>query len=89
MDVTFSRAIVNVGNSLVNDGRVVVEIVVELALIEKLGMFSIGLLEFDSNLEVGFDVNPLVYLAESTLVNFTDNFVVFTYFFRHLRHRFK
>jgi len=41
MDVTFSRAIVNVRNSLVNDGRVVVEIVVELALIEKLGMFSI------------------------------------------------
>jgi hypothetical protein len=65
------------------------KIVVELALIKKLGMFSIGLLEFDSNFEVGFNVDPLIYLTESALINFADNFVVFTYFFRHLRHHFK
>lgn len=36
--VTFGGAVVNVGNSLVNDCGVVVQVVVQFALVNQLGM---------------------------------------------------
>jgi hypothetical protein len=35
---TFGGAVVNIGDSLVDDGRVVVEVVVEFALVDELGV---------------------------------------------------
>jgi hypothetical protein len=49
-------------------------------------MFGVGLFKFDGDLKVGLDVDPLVDLPKSPLINFADNFVVLTYFLGHLRH---
>jgi len=49
-------------------------------------MFGVGLFKFDGNLEVGLDVDSLIYLSEGPLINFADDLVVFTHLLRHLWH---
>ena len=51
-------------------------------------MFGIGLFKFDSNFEIGLDVNSLVDLSECSFIDFSNNFVVFANFLGHLRHDF-
>ena len=46
------------------------EVVVEFALVEELGMFSAGRLKFDCYLEVCFSVYTLVDLPEGPLATF-------------------
>jgi hypothetical protein len=86
MEVTLGGAVVNIGYAFVNDGGIVVEVIVEFALIHKLRMFGVNGFEFDGDLEVSFDVESLKDLSEGALVNFAYNFVVFTYLLWHLRH---
>ena len=51
-------------------------------------MFGIRLFKFDGDFEAGLGVYSLIYLSEGSLINFPDDFVVFPYFLRHLRHGF-
>ena len=62
------------------------KVVVQLALIEELRMFSAGGLEFNSHLEVCLCVDALVDLAESTLPYLLDYFEIFTHLLRQIRH---
>lgn len=55
------------------------EVVVQLAFVDKLRMIGVGGLDFDSHFEIGFGVDGLVDLPESTLVDFADNFEVLAY----------
>ena len=63
------------------------EVIVQLTLIHQLGVFGVADLKLDGNFEVGLGVDALVDLAEGSLIEFLDNFVVLAYFFRYLRHR--
>ena len=58
------------------------EVVVEFALVEELGMFSAGWLEFDCHLEVGFGVYALVDLPEGPLAHLLQDLEVFTHLLR-------
>ena len=62
------------------------EVVVELALVHQLWVFSVCGLELDGDLEVGLGVDPLEDLSKSTFVQFPYYLVVPSYFLRNLRH---
>ena len=83
---TFGGAVVGVGNALIYNGGIVVEVVVEFAFVEKLRVLAVYGLEFDGHFQVGLDVDSLVDFSEGALVDFTQNFVVFANFLGHLRH---
>ena len=77
---TFSGAVVDVGDSLVDDGGVVVEVVVKFAFVDELGVVGVDWLNFDSDLEVGLGVDGLVDLSEGAFVDFSDDLEVLAYF---------
>ena len=52
--LTFRRAVVDVGDALVDDRGVLEEVLVELALIEELRVLGADRLELNSHLHVGF-----------------------------------
>ena len=89
ISLTFGGTVVNIGNTFVDDGGVVVEVVIELAFIHKLRVFGVAGFEFDGHFEVGFGVDALVDLSEGSLIDFAYDFVVFANFFWYLRHTFK
>lgn len=62
------------------------EVVVQFALVDELGVLGVHGLEFDCHLQVGFGVYGLVDLAECPLVDLADYFVVFAHLLYHLRH---
>ncbi len=84
--VTFSGAVVNVGDSLVDDCGVVVEVVVEFAFVNQLRVVSSGRFNFYCNFQVGLGVDGLVDLSESSLVDLPDDLEVFSHLLKHLRH---
>jgi hypothetical protein len=57
-----SGAEVNVGDSLVDYGWIIVEEVVDFAFVKELGVLSIDWLCFDCNFKVSFDVDGLIDL---------------------------
>ena len=83
---TFCRAVVDVGYAFVDDGGIVVEVVIELALVDELGILGADWFEFDCDLKVGFGVDALVDLSECSLVDFPYDFVIFPNLLNHLRH---
>ena len=87
MTDTFGGAVVDVGDPFVDDGGVIVEVIVELAFINELRVVSVDGLDFDSDFKVGASVNGLVDLPKGSFVNFSDNFKIFAYFFQHLWHQ--
>jgi hypothetical protein len=64
-----------------------VQIVVELALVDQLGVFCVDGLDLHGHLEVCLCVYGLVDLPEGALVDLADDLEVFTHLFQHLRHR--
>ena len=83
---TFSGTVVNIWNSLVDDGGVVVEVVVEFAFVDELGVVGICGLDLNCDFEVGFGVDGLVDLSEGSLINFADDLEVLADFLKHLGH---
>ncbi len=83
---TFGGAVVDVGDALVDDGAVVMEVVVEFALIDQLGVFGVHRLYLHSHLQVGLGVDGLVDLSECTFVDLPNHFEVLPYLLQHLRH---
>lgn len=83
---TFSWAVVHVGDSFVDDCTVVMQVVVEFAFVDQLGVIWIYGLDFYSHFQVGFGIDRLVDLAECAFVNFFGDFEVFANFFNHLWH---
>ncbi len=84
--VTFGGAVVNVGNSLVDDCGVVVQVVVEFALVNKLWVIGVCRLDFHSHFQVGLGVNGLVNLAKGALIDLSDDLEVLAYLLKHLGH---
>ena len=62
------------------------QVVVQFALVDQLRARGIHRFEFYSHLQVGLCVYALVDFAESALVDFAQDFVVFTHLLHHLRH---
>ena len=73
---TFSRAVVNVGNSLVDDCGIIVEVVVKLAFVYQLGMFGVNGLNLHSNFKIGLGVDCLVDFSKGSLINLPDDFEI-------------
>ena len=73
---TFGGAVVNVGNTLIDDGGIIVEVVVELAFVNQLRMFGIDGFYFHGNFKIGLGVDCLVDLSKSSLINLPDDFEV-------------
>jgi hypothetical protein len=84
--VTFGGAVVNVGNSLVNDCGVVVQVVVQFALVNQLGMVRVCRLDFHRHFQVCLGVNGLVNLSKGTFIDLPDDLEVFAYLLKHLGH---
>ena len=83
---TFGRAVVDVRDTFIDDGGVVVEIVVKFALIDELGMISVDRLNFDSHFEVGSGIDGLIDFPEGAFINFFNYFKVLANFLKHLWH---
>jgi hypothetical protein len=60
--VTLCRVVVNIGNSLVNDSRIVMQVVVDLALLVEQEMDCISRLNLNCDYQVGFGVESVKYL---------------------------
>ena len=73
---TFGRTVVNVGNSLVDDCGIIVEVVVKLAFVYQLGVFGIDGFYFHCNFKIGLGVDCLIDLSEGSLINLSDDFEV-------------
>ena len=73
---TFGRTVVNVGNSLVDDCGIIVEIVVKLTFVYQLGVFGIDGFYLHCNFKIGLGVDCLVDLSEGSLINLSDDFEV-------------
>lgn len=84
--ITFGGTVVNIGDSLVNDCGVVVQVVVEFALVDELWVIGVCGFDFDGDFEVGFGVDGLVNLAEGSFIDLSDDLEVFTNLFKHLGH---
>ena len=73
---TFGRTVVNVGNSLVNDSGIIVEVVVKLAFVYQLGVFGIDGFYLHCNFKIGLGVDCLINLSEGPFINLSDDFEV-------------
>jgi hypothetical protein len=73
---TFGRTVVNVGNSLVNDCGIIVEVVVKLAFVYQLGVFGIDGFYLHCNFKIGLGVDCLINLSEGPFINLSDDFEV-------------
>lgn len=73
---TFGRTVVNVGNSLVDDCGIIVEVVVKLTFVYQLGVFGIDGFYLHCNFKIGLGVDCLVDLSEGSLINLSDDFEV-------------
>lgn len=62
------------------------QVVVQFALINELGVVGVDRFYFDRNLQVCFGIDSLVDLAKSALVDFADDFEVLSDFLDHLWH---
>lgn len=62
------------------------EVVVQLAFVNKLRMIGSDRFQLDSHLQVGLDVDSLVDLSEGPLVNLPNDLEVLAYSFQHLWH---
>jgi len=74
--VTFGRTVVDIRDSLIDDGRVIVQVVVELALVDQLGMIRTNRFEFHCHLQVSLHIDGLVDLSKGTLIDLSDDFKV-------------
>jgi hypothetical protein len=83
---TFGGTVVNVGDSLVNNCGVVVEVVVEFAFVNELWVIRVCGFDFDGHFQVCFGVNGLVNLSEGSFIDLSDDLEVFTNLFKHLGH---
>jgi hypothetical protein len=81
---TLCGAIVDVGDTLIDNRGVIVEVIVQLAFIKKLRVISVSGLKFDGNLEVSLGVDALIDLSESAFTNFTDQFEIFSDLLRQM-----
>jgi hypothetical protein len=77
---TLCRTVVDVRNSLVNDGGIIVEVVIKLAFVYQLRMFSVYGFHFHSDFEIGLSVDGLVDFSERSLINLSDDFEIFADF---------
>jgi hypothetical protein len=73
---TFCRTVVNVGNSLVDNCGIIVEVVVKLAFIYQLGVFGIDGFYLHCNFKIGLGVDCLINLSEGPFINLSDDFEV-------------
>ena len=73
---TFGRTVVNIGNSLVDDCGIIVEVVVKLAFVYQLGVFGIDGFYLDCNFKIGLGVDCLINLSEGPFINLSDDFEV-------------
>ena len=85
-EITFGGTVVNVGDSLVDDCGVIVEVVVELALVDQLWVIGVCGFDFDGDFQVGFGVDGLVNLPEGSFIDLSDDLEVLTHLFKHLGH---
>ncbi len=76
IECTFGGAVVNVGDSLVDDCGIIVEVVVKLAFVYQLGMFGVHGFYLHCNFKIGLGVDCLVDLSESSLINLSDDFEI-------------
>ena len=83
---TFGGTVVDVGDTFIDDGGVVVEIVVKFALIDELRVIGVDGLDFDGNLEVGPGVDSLIDFSKGSFINFFHYFKVLANFLKHLWH---
>jgi hypothetical protein len=73
---TFCRTVVNVGNSLVDNCGIIVEVVVKLAFIYQLGVFGIDGFYLHCNFKIGLGVDCLINFSEGPFINLPDDFEV-------------
>ena len=73
---TFGRTVVNVGNSLIDDCGIIVEVVVKLTFVYQLGVFGIDGFYLDCNFKIGLGVDCLINLSEGPFINLSDDFEV-------------
>jgi hypothetical protein len=85
-EVTFGGTVVNIGNPLVNNCRVVVEVVVEFAFVDELWVIRVCGFDFDGHFQVCFGVDGLVNLSKGSFIDLSDDLEVFTDLFKHLGH---
>ncbi len=83
---TFGGAVVDVGDSLINNCRIVMKVVVEFTLVNKLRVFGIYGLNFHCNFEIGLGIDGLVDLSEGSFINLANDFEVLANLLQHLRH---
>lgn len=62
------------------------EVVVEFALVNELGVVGVDGFNFDGDFEVGLGVDGLEDFPEGSLVDLADDFEVLAYLFEHLWH---
>jgi hypothetical protein len=62
------------------------QIVVQLALIDKLRVIRTNRLKLNSYLQIGLNVDGLIDLTKGTLVNLSNNLKVLADPLQHLRH---
>lgn len=62
------------------------QVIVEFALVDELGVFCVDGFDLHRYFEVCLCVYGLVDLPEGALVDLADDFEVFTHLFQHLRH---
>ena len=56
------------------------EVVIELTLVDKLGMLGVNRFDFDCNFKVSLSVDCLVDLSEGSFVDLLDDLEVFANF---------
>jgi len=76
MALTFGRAVVNVRNSFINDGGIIMEVVVEFAFVYQLRVFSVHRFNLHGNFKICLSVDGLVDFSEGSFINLPDDFEV-------------
>ena len=74
--ISLGRAVVDIGNPLINDTGVVVKVIIKLAFIDELRMICSNWLQLDGNFQIGSSVDGLIDLAEGSLIDLSNNLEV-------------
>lgn len=63
------------------------QVVVEFALVDELGVVGVDWFDFNCHLQAGFGVDGLIDLPERTFVDLPNDLEVLSHALQHLRHR--
>lgn len=78
--ITFGGTVVNVRNSFVNNCGVIVQVVIKLALINKLRVIRVDWFDLYSDFQISLGVDGLVNLAERSFIDLSGDLEVLSYF---------